>query len=177
MISQTRIEFEKRLHEFGVSYRMHDRDFYVISKQSDSGNHLTVQLISSMPVEKLVHGSKNGNDVQAIGLFKFKLISSEQEPVIFAFAFQNSFKNQVEIIIIPTLEFLRRHVKMKSQRPCHKRIELVLWFMEDGFVYDATNISLESEWYFLSKGVGGRMADGTDLDFTSFLDSWERLKL
>jgi len=49
--------------------------------------------------------------------------------------------------------------------------------MEDGFVYDATNISLESEWYFLSKGVGGRMADGTDLDFTSFLDSWERLKL
>lgn len=156
---------------------MYDRDFYVISKQSGSGNHLTVQLISSLHVDKLVHGSKNGNDVQAIGLFKFKLSSSGQEPDIFVFAFQNTLKNQVEFIIIPTQELFRRHGKMKSQRVSLRRMEVVLWFMEDGFVYDASNISIEGEWYFLSKGMGGRMADGTDLDFTPFLNSWERLKL
>lgn len=177
MISQSQIEFEKRLHELGVSYRLHDRDFYSITKQSGSENHIKVQLISSLPVNKLVHGSKNGNDVQAIGLFKFKFSSKELEPDIFVFTCQNTVANQPEFLIIPTQEFLRRHVRMKSQRACNKRLEVVLWFMEDGFVYDATNISIEAEWYFLSKGFNGRMADGTDLDYTPFLNSWVRLML
>ena len=177
MVSHTKIEFEKKLLELRVSYSLKNGDLYSITSKTDYGKHLTVRLISSLTVNNQVHGCKNGIDVQAIGLFKFKLSSFGQEPDIFVFAFQNTVKSRVELIIIPTQELLRRYVKMKSQRVSLKRKEVVLWFMEDGFVYDVTNISLEGEWYFLSKGVGGRMADKTCIDYTTFLNNWGLLNM
>lgn len=54
---------------------------------------------------------------------------------------------------------------------------MVFWLMQDGSVYDTTNISVEAEWYFLSKGVNGRMVYGTDSAYTSFLNKWELLNL
>ena len=48
--------------------------------------------------------------------------------------------------------------------------------MPDRRVYDVTNFSGgESEWYWLSKGSGGRMADGEDMDYTGFLNNWKVL--
>lgn len=177
MVSPMQIEFEKMLLQLGVSYRMYDGDFYAISNQSGSGNPLTVRLISTLPVDKLVHGSKNGIDVQAIGLFKFKLTSSCQEPDIFAYAFSNNFKIQVEFIIIPRNEFLRRHGKLNPKHINSKRTEVEFWLMQDGSLYDTTNISPEGEWYLLSKGVGGRLADRTEMDYTEYFNNWQVLKL
>ena len=65
---------------------------------------------------------------------------------------------------------------MKCQRYVRpKRVEMVFWLMADGFVYDATNISVEGEWYFISKGVNGRMATGSELDYSEYLNNWQRL--
>lgn len=174
-MSPLQIEFEKKLHGFGLSYTVNWDDLYTISSQSGGGNHIIVRLILSLPTIKQVDGSKNGNEVQAIGLFKFNFLASRPEPDIFAFVFQNPVKNKVEFLIIPTQEFLRRRIKMHPGSVCLKSSEMVIWLMQDGHVYDTTNMSVEAEWYYLTKGVQGRMADGTAMDFTKYLNCWQKI--
>jgi hypothetical protein len=166
------IQFEKKLIELGLSYRRSGDDFYSISSHNGVGNHIKVQLEISLQPVIHIHGSKNGIDIQAIGLFKFTFPLTEIEPDQFIFAIPNFIRNQADFLIIHTGELWRR---LASKNPGHvrsKRIEIVFWLLRDGFVYDATNISAEGEWYFLSKGVNGRMADYTERDYSLYLNNW-----
>jgi hypothetical protein len=174
-MSPLRIELEKKLIELGLSYRRNDDGFYSISNHNGGGNHTKVQLELSLQPVIHIHDSKNGVDVQAIGLFKFKFPLSGNEPDLFIFAFQNLIKNHSEFLIIPTQEFERRHVKMHSGSVRRKSVNMVCWLMHDGSVFDTTNISVEGEWYLLSKGVNGRMANGSEIDYSTFLNCWRRL--
>ena len=169
------IDFEKKLLELGLSYSINNEGFYTILKPRDGANLISVRLVSSLPVNKQVYGSKNGNEVQSIGRFKFKLSSSGLETDILSFAFPNTVKNRVEFIIISSQEFLRRHAQMNPKSVRRKGVEMVFWVMQDGFVYDTTNMSVEAEWYFLSQGVSGRLGDGTVIDYSEYLNSWRRL--
>lgn len=173
MASFLQIEFEKKLVELGLSFCVNSDNLYIISSQTGGGNHLTVRLISSLPSIKQVHGSNNGNDIQGIGLFRFKLASERQEPDLCIFSLQNTVKNRVEFIIIPPLELRRRLIERNLFSNENQKI--VLWLMSDNSLYETTDIGSEGEWYYLTKGGNGRMADRTDTDFTEFLNSWERL--
>jgi hypothetical protein len=175
VVSPMRIEFEKKLLELGLSYSVKNDNFYVISSQTGEGNHISVRLISSLPINKQVHGSKNGNDVLAIGLFKYKFKVSGIEPDILVFSFQSPVKRQPEFIIIPTHEFLRRHFKRNPGIIQGRRVEMVFWLMQDGSVFDTTSISVEAEWYFLSRGENGRISDGSEFDYSEYLNGWRRL--
>lgn len=171
------IEFENKLQDLGVSYIRDDGEFYSITSYKGGVEKLTAELILSLPADRQVHGSKNGNDVQAIALFKFKFSSSQRKPDILVCVFNNERKNKPEFIIISSNELLRRFIKNHPRSKQQKNIEMVFWLMEDGYVYDTTNISPEGEWFYLSQGVKGRMADGTDIDYTGFLNNWPKLKL
>lgn len=173
MISSMQIEFEKKLVELGLSYRVKYDDFYTISNQTNGGNHLIVQLISSLPVTKEGLGSKNGHDIQTIGLFIFKLASERQEPDLFILALQNPVKNRFEFLIIPPREFTMRLIE--RYRYSTESQKIVFWLMSDDCLYLTTDIGIEGKWYYLSKGIDGRMADNTDSDYSEFLNSWQRL--
>lgn len=177
MESPLQIEFENKLQDLGLSYIKHDDDFYAITSYKGGVEKLTVQLILSLPADRQVHGSKNGNEVQAIGLFKFKFLFSQRKPDIIVFVFNNERKNKPEFIIISSNELLRRFIKNHPGSKQQENIEMVFWLMEDGSLYETTNISVEAEWYFLSKGTGGRMSDGTDMDYSGYLSNWPKLKL
>lgn len=170
------IEFEKKLIELGLSCSFHNDGLYTITTQKGGGNHIFVRLISSLPSTKQLHGSKNGNDVQAVGRFKFKF-PTEPVPDILVFTIPNIVNNQIEFIVIPNQEFLKRHFKLNPGSIRRKRVGLVLWIMEDKCVYDTTNISPEGEWFFFSKGENGRMADATEIDYSEYLNSWQRLNV
>ena len=49
--------------------------------------------------------------------------------------------------------------------------------MPDCGLYETSKISIEGEWYMLSKGVNGRMADGESNDFTQYLNNWKGIAL
>lgn len=174
-MSLIQIEFEKKLIELGLSYRINNDDLYTITTQNSGGNHIKVLLILSLQPVIPVHGSKNGNDIQAIGLFKFKLPARGIDADLFIFAIPNSIKNQAEFLIIPTDELLRRLVRKNHSVVRRQRVEMVFWLMQDGFVYDTTSMSPEGEWYSMSKGVNGRLADGTDIDYSEFMNDWRRI--
>jgi hypothetical protein len=48
--------------------------------------------------------------------------------------------------------------------------------MDDKFLYDCTGVGQQWEWYYLSRGLNGRMVDGSVWDYTEYLNDWDRLK-
>ena len=51
---------------------------------------INAQLILSEPVDEVIHGSRNNNKIQAIGLFKLRLPTEVKEQDFLILAFQNS---------------------------------------------------------------------------------------
>lgn len=169
-------EFENKLNNLGFSYRSNLNNLYILNSINDSEGRIKVRLIYSKPADERKYDSKNGNVIESIGLFKFKFNPGMSESDFITFAFQNSIKHQIEFIIIPTDELNQRLTKEDRMRNGNNSHKIVFWLMTDGFIYNCTDIGIEGEWYFMSKGEFGRMADNTKWDFTEFLNAWDRLK-
>ena len=169
-------QFESKLIEHGFSYQTDPDDFYILCPENDVERTIMVRLICSKLVNPLKYGSNNSNEIESIGLFKFKFNPEENKSDFITFAFQNSIEHQIEFIIIPTDELNQRLNMENRTRNGNNKYEIVFWLMPDGFIYNCTNISIEGEWYYLSKGLNGRMADKTEWNYTEFLNDWDRLK-
>jgi len=172
MVKTFKKEFEKRIIELGFSFNSLPAGFYNLNDKNCINHSISIQLVESNSPETQIHGSKNGNKIQAIGLFKFVRIQTRPKPDFFIFTFRNPHKNLPEYLIIPEEELERRIINVDSDSSHDKMIKMVFWMMKDGSIYNITNISIEGEWYLMRKGINGRMADGTDRDFTCFLNEW-----
>jgi hypothetical protein len=168
-------EFEKKIIELGFSSRSSHDGFYNICDENYTNYSVNAQLIESILPNGQNYGSKNGNYIQVIGVFEVKLPPDGQYPDLFIFALGNPFKKQTEYLIIPKEELRTRFLNKNLEYELGKRVEIVFWLMPDGYVYNTTHLSPEGEWYCLSKGINGRIADGTDMDYTTFLNNWEQL--
>lgn len=156
-------EFERKLKEEGYSYNLNPDGYYKISKINRIDLPIKVQLVESKPIN---HGSQNGNEIDGIGYFHFSL-NSEQSPNNLVFAFKHLRNDTTEYMIILTAE-LRKRLEMNIIRYMSgEYFEISLWLM-DGHLYDTTNLGLEGEWFYLSKGIGGRMIDQAEWNYTSF---------
>lgn len=171
------MEFEKKVTELGYIFSSHRGGFYILQAENESNHSIYIQLIESQPSKELSHGSKNGNDIQVVGVFEIKLPPDGQEPDLFIFTFGHPFKKQAEYLIIPKEELKRRFLNKNLGYELGKSVEIIFWLMPDGFVYNTTHLSIEGEWYYLSKGTYGRMADETDMNYTMFLNSWRSIML
>ena len=174
-------EFEKKLKDLGFSYQCNTDGFYILSQNNDTDSIINAQLILSEPIDEVIHGSRNNNKIQAIGCFKLRLPIENITPEFLILAFQNISKHSVEFIIIPTKELKRRLVGSNRISTDNQEVEIVFWLMvddnNDNRLYDCTHIGIEWEWYYLSLGKNGRMADKTDMDFTEYLNNWNGLKM
>ncbi len=174
-------EFEKKLEEHGFSYQRYADDFYSLGFRNGIDGITTVHLICSEPVDESVIGSRNGNPVKSIGQFKIRLTGKYSVPGFLIFTFQNKKDHFYEYVIIPSNEFKRRITKGNRHLIINNEIEIVFWQMVDAHnnkkLYDCTNISAESEWFFLSLGSYSRMIDSSVWDYSEFLNNWDRLKM
>jgi hypothetical protein len=170
-------EFENKLIELGFSYQCYPGDFYILCRNNDADIIIKAQLICSESSDELIYGSHNGIVIQSIGYFKLKLPTEVKEPDYFILAFQNATNHSVEFIVTTPKELKKRLIRKNLITIDNNNLELVFWLMPDNFLYNATNLSIESEWYYLSKGVNGRMVDNTDWDYTEFLNAWDRWKM
>ena len=64
-------EFERKLKEEGYSYNLNPDGYYKISKINRIDLPIKVQLVESKPINEIIHGSQNGNEIDAIGYFRF----------------------------------------------------------------------------------------------------------
>jgi hypothetical protein len=170
-------DFEKKLKEHSYSYQCNADGLYNLCLNNDTNGIINGRLICAEPNEEVIQVSNNGNEIEAIGSFKIKLLNEVKEPYFFIFAFQNTNNHCVEFIIIPKIELMRRLNKENRISKASRKISIVFWLMPDRFLYDCTGVGVEWEWYYLSLGVNGRMADGSVWDYTEYLNDWDRLKL
>lgn len=82
---------------------------------------------------------------------------------------------KVEFVIVSDDVLRSRFQKLNRIPVTRKKAELTLWLMPDNTLFDTTKISIEGEWYYLSKGLGGRMADGGIIDYSKYLNNWNGL--
>ena len=169
-------EFETKLIELGISFQVKPDNFYILSTINGVERKITVRLICSKLVNPLKYGSNNGNEIESIGLFRFQLNPWRNESDFITFAFLNSVKHQIEYIIVPTELLKHRLIKGTRIRSETHLFKTVFWLMPDGFVYNCSSLGIEVEWYFMSKGINGRMADRTEWNYTEYLNRWDRLK-
>lgn len=163
-------EFESKLKNKGYSYNLNPDGYYIISPIKRINLPIKVQLVESIPINHIIHGSQNGNENDAIGYFHFKL-ATDEKPDIVIFVFQHLRDSSSVYMIIPA-ETLRNRLEKNQIRSLSKEyFELRLWLM-DGQLYDTTNFGLEAEWFYLSDGKGGRMIEPTHWNYTGFLNNW-----
>lgn len=171
-----KIEFENILNGLGISYQSYPDGYYNLCHGNDVRHSIKVQFVCSEPVSDAIHGSHNGNQITAIIVFRFRLSLSGKEPDFFIFGFQNKTNQGLGHVIIPYNELKRRVNKRTQFKKGIKKFQIIFWLMPDNYLYDCTNLSTEGEWYFLSKSLDGRMSDGTDMDYSKFLNDWDRIK-
>lgn len=164
--------FIERLREHNLNVYFVRNNYFILIYGNDSSRIVNVELITSTKIIPEIHGSLNDNSLQGIGHFKFTIPKWEDKIHYYAFAFLNIENRNIEYVIVKD-EVLRSRFKNQNRIPiASKKAELTLWLMHNRQVYDSTNISLEGEWYFMSSGMGGRMADGSDWDYTACLNNW-----
>ena len=170
-------EFEKKLKELDFSFHCHTDDFYILNQNNDTNSILNVHFIMSEPVDEVIHGSRNNNEIQAIGYFKLEFQTEVKEPDFFILAFRNTSNHSVEFIIIPKKELMRRLNKENRISTDNQGIEIEFWLTPDKCLYETKDVGVEWEWFYMSKGQNGRLADKTDWCYTKFLNGWDRLKM
>lgn len=163
--------FIEALEKHGLTIYFNRNDHFVLANGKDSNRIISVKLVCSKKIDQSVHGSHNNNKLDGIGHFKFFIPKAEDQIDYIAFAFQNTIDQEIEFVIVPDA-VLRNRFQNQNRNPTGaKKAEITLWLMAERFVYEAP-FSIESEWFFLSSGTGGRMADGTDMDYSEFLNNW-----
>lgn len=162
--------FENELSKQGFVFKETLDGYYNITPRNRIVLHTKVQLVISKPINLIYHGSQNGADIDAIGYFRFGM-NSETPSEYMVFSFQHLGNDNTEYMIIPTQELRRRLKKDIIRYRNGEHQELRLWLM-DGHLYQSNNLSVESEWYYLSKGRGGRMIDVTIWNFTKYWNNW-----
>ena len=162
--------FLKAVKEHDLSVYFHRNDHYILIKGGDSSRIISVQLICSLGVDEQIHGSHNGNITSGIGRFKFTIPKWTDKINFYIFGFSNS-ENESEFVCIPD-EILRSRFQKLKRITDGGKTEMTLWLFSDRKVYDCTNISMEGEWYYLSKGVNGRMMNSTEWDYSEYLNNW-----
>jgi len=163
-------EFETELSKQGFVYQETSDGYYNITPRNRIVQPISVELVISRPINEIIHDSQNGNELDGIGYFLFSL-TSEHLPDYFIFAFRHLRNKSAQFMIIQTKELVRRLQKNMIRYRGGKNLELRLWLM-DRHLYDTTNFSVESEWYYLSRGRGGRMIDSTIWNYTCFWNNW-----
>ena len=166
--------FKTALKRLNLTIYLQQGNHYILIHGNDSSRIVSVQLISTTKINS-IHKSRNNNSIQSIGHFKFFIPKCEDKINFYAFAFENTLTKEVEFACVSD-EVLRSRFGKQNRIPnTRKKAELTLWKMPYNTLYDCTNISAEGEWYYLSKGKGGRMADGGIIDYSKYLNNWDEL--
>lgn len=163
--------FETNLIKHGFRYSKYEKGYYEIQHLYRIQPPIRIQHLASKPINRTIHGSQNGLKLDGIGVYHFSLTNNLWNPEYLIFSVSNVKKQIYDYMIIPSEELMRRLKKNMIRYRCGENLELRLWLI-DGHLYDTTNLGVEGEWYYLTKGRGGRMIDGTIWNYTRFWNQW-----
>jgi len=169
-----RSAFLEAIKANGLTVYFNRNGHFILIKGKDSSRIVSVEFVSSTRINPVLQGSHNNNVVNGIGHFKFT-IPKLNKINYYVFAFLNNIIHEIEFVIIPDAVLRNRFQNQNPIQEGAKKAELTLWLMNRK-VCDTTNLSIEGEWYFLSKRNSGYcMADGGEMDYSIYLNNWNEL--
>lgn len=164
--------FKRDLVNHGFTLIGETDDIYVFAHHDFPNQIKTAQLLHSLPIDVRYHGSHNNTEIQTIGRFRLPKSEGHKRLDFFVIPFHVSSNHQVFFANIPCRVLID---KISSEQRSHLNLinsDIIFWLMPDHCLYECTNISIEGDWFFLSKGGIKRMADGTVLDYSPFIGNW-----
>ena len=164
-------KYISKVVELGYTIRQERDNTFRLNLNEVNSRDIKIRLIVSEPIERR-HGSANNTEIKAIGYFKYKILPEDREPDFYVFSFNNKSDNRIEFVIIPFNELKNRLDLSDCVMQNLQETELILWLLPDDYLFEATQISIEGDWWF----IAGRMAKNTHWDYTSFLNRWEVLQ-
>jgi len=87
-------------------------------------------LVKPKPINEIIHGSQSGNEIDAIGYFRFKLATEEKADIII-FEFEQVRDHSSVYMIIPEETLRKRLEKNIIRSRSNEYFELRLWLMDD----------------------------------------------
>ena len=129
-------EFEHELSKQGFIFQETPEGYYKITPKSRIVLPTLVQLVISKPINQIIHGSQNGNELDGIGYFHFSL-KSEQSPDYYVFSFKHLRNDSLQYMVVSTDELRRRLKKNLIRYRNGEHLELKLWLM-DGQLFDTS---------------------------------------
>ncbi|WP_318350564.1 hypothetical protein [Aquipluma nitroreducens] len=173
---QNLIEILKRyLSDNDITIVSENEGYFELFHFSKPDVVITAQYLLSLPVHKYFHGSSNNTEIDTIARFEVPDVEEKSPPNFYIFPIHNPKRGKLNFAVVPSQIVIER-TRTRHQNDLIKRpLEVTFWLMPDDCLYDCTNISAEGEWFFLSKGANGRMADDIDWNYTPFLNNWQLL--
>lgn len=163
------------LSDNDISINSETDGFFELTHTSHPNRIIAAQYVRSLPVNKYFHGSSNNTEIDTISRFQLSQYDEKSIPNFFVFPIHNTIKGKLNFALVPRQIVIER-TRTRHQNDLTKSPnEIVFWLLPDQYLYECTNVSAEWEWYFLSKGANGRMADDTDWNYTPFLNNWQLL--
>lgn len=165
-------EIQKALTEKGYIITFDGTDGYYLIQNSNDHKTISMQLVipNSVDINRQIH---EANEIYSTNYFKLHVPIGEPYPDFFIMALENSCADRPEFIIISSVTLNEKLFDMGLS--WKRKVSLSFLIYPDGKVFNITNISFEGRWYLLSKGINGRMADGSVYDYSEYLNNWNGL--
>lgn len=164
--------FKRDLVAHGFTLISETNDLYAFAHLDFPDQLKTAHLLQSLPIDVRYHGSHNNTEIQSIGRFRLPKSKGHEPPDFIVLPIHNDSDHQILFASIPSQVLID---KISSEQRSHLKLihsDIVFWLMPDHCLYECSRISVEAEWYFLSKGGSKRMADDTIFDYSSYVDNW-----
>lgn len=146
---------------------------FLISKRKIPG---TLFVRTLFPVEKeasdIIRCPSPEYNVEAVLYFSLIIGNADYVQDYIILIYENPVQKRTDFLIIKTVELLNRLRKMSEISYSSDIYTLLIWIFPGDFVFAATDLSGEGEWYLLGSGL----AKGSERDFSEFLNCWDEFK-
>lgn len=152
-----------------------DDDYYILQKNVES-EAISMQLILPNKVE-ISKKNNDGKELNSLNIFNLNLTIGAttidgSRPDYDILAIENS-DGCTDFIVISSRVLSRKLYDLELTKK--NKVELYFLSYPDGKIFFINDVGQEGKWYLLSKGVNGRMIDGTERDFSKYLNQWNGL--
>lgn len=163
----------EKLNEAGIKNTQPGDSTLLIEKPGKTSGKTTAHVLYSKAVKPFSQQSSQNIEILSTGLFALETSALLLKPDFYLFVFGEDFES-IHFIVISYAEFIQKLEAQNRYPVFDKKLKLRFWLLPGNRLVDTTDIGAEGEWYFLSGN--GAMAKDTAMDYSEYLNNWEKLK-
>jgi hypothetical protein len=170
-------EYSRRYYgtNLQISPAANGKDF-IISNDAASKAFLVSIEFSCLDGKTHIHERKPAPflNAEAVVFFRFSLADVVYPPDFIVLIYENPVFGRTDFLIFPREKFKAQIEEIPLRPGKGGFYNLLLWIFRDNFVFVASDLSGEGEWYLLGglQSGGDCMAKGGERDFSDYLNKW-----